>query len=167
MAAEPSPSVADLAELLLGQLRFLRQTLLDKLDGLPEDDLRGSRLPSGWSPLELLRHLVHVERRWVVWGFLGVQVPDPWGDDDPATGHWVLAPEDTLAGLEAALTAGAARTEEVVADHWLSDRGRLGGRFEDGAPTLGWILLHLVQEFARHVGHLDIARELVDGSVGE
>jgi hypothetical protein len=43
----------------------------------------------------------------------------------------------------------------------------LGGRFSSDPPTLGWILAHLLQEYARHVGHLDVVRELIDGSVGE
>jgi hypothetical protein len=51
----------------------------------------------------------------------------------------------------------------------LGDRARVGGRFRtpDEAPTLGWILLHLLQEHARHLGHLDVVRELTDGAVGE
>jgi hypothetical protein len=49
----------------------------------------------------------------------------------------------------------------------LTDRAKLGGRFSNDPPTLGWILAHLLQEDARHVGHLDVVRELIDGSVGE
>jgi hypothetical protein len=49
----------------------------------------------------------------------------------------------------------------------LTERARLGGRFSSDPPTLGWILAHLLQEYARHVGHLDVVRELMDGSVGE
>jgi len=49
----------------------------------------------------------------------------------------------------------------------LTDRARLGGRFISDPPTLGWILIHLLQEYARHVGHLDVVRELIDGTVGE
>jgi hypothetical protein len=51
----------------------------------------------------------------------------------------------------------------------LSQRARTGGRFPTGTepPTLGWILLHVLQEYARHVGQLDVVRELIDGTVGE
>ena len=54
--------------------------VLDKLDGLDDAELHASKLPSGWAPLELLQHLVFVERRWLVWGFLGRQMAEPWGD---------------------------------------------------------------------------------------
>jgi hypothetical protein len=63
----------------------------------------------------------------------------------------------------------AARTRTIVEAHQLTDVARLTGRFRDAenAPQLQWILLHLLQEYARHAGHLDIARELVDGTTGE
>jgi hypothetical protein len=67
------------------------------------------------------------------------------------------------------LADAAARTRRIVETHELTDISRLTGRFrsEESAPQLHWILLHLLQEYARHVGHLDIARELVDGRTGE
>jgi Protein of unknown function (DUF664) len=65
---EPDPSVADPHVLLRGYLDLYRETLLRKLDGLSEKEVRTSRLPSGWSPLELVRHLTYVERRWLCWG---------------------------------------------------------------------------------------------------
>ena len=77
---EPDPSVADPHVLLRGYLDYYRETLLRKIDGLSEGELRGSRVPSGWSPLELVRHLTYVERRWLCWGFEAEQIPDPWGD---------------------------------------------------------------------------------------
>ena len=69
----------------------------------------------------------------------------------------------------AALRAGGERTRVIASAAALSDLGKLGGRFsaENPPPTLAWILHHVLQEYARHVGHLDIARELIDGAVGE
>jgi len=167
MADEPSTELADPRLLMLGQLTFYRATLLDKLSGLSESALRTSILPSGWAPLELLKHLVHVERRWMQWGFEGEGLPDPWGDNDPATHRWALQPADTLPSLTVRLAEIAARTESVAADAALTDRARVGGRFQADPPTLGWILLHLLQEYARHVGQLDVVRELLDGRTGE
>jgi hypothetical protein len=60
--SDPAPSAA---EVLLRYLDYYRSMLLRKLDGLAEADLRDSRLPSGWAPIELLNHLRHVERRWL------------------------------------------------------------------------------------------------------
>jgi uncharacterized damage-inducible protein DinB len=164
---EPPRSLEDPREILLQQLSFYRATLLSKLDGLSEDQLTTSILPSGWSPLGLLKHLVFVERRWMQWGFEAEQVPDPWGDHDPRSEGWLLQPDDSLYVLTERLGQIAIRTEAVVSQAELTERARLGGRFSTDPPTLGWILAHLLQEYARHVGHLDVVRELMDGSVGE
>src|SRR6266540_208354 len=110
-AHRPGWEIDDPAEVILGLLDFYRDVVAAKLDGLSEEELRGSRLPSGWSPIELLKHLVYMEQRWLVWGFTG--------ERDPAS------------------------------------------------PALSWILLHVLQEYARHAGHLDIVRELADGRTGE
>ena len=164
---EPAPSLEDPREILLQQLSYYRATLLAKLDGLSEDQLTTSILPSGWSPLGLLKHLVFVERRWMQWGFEAEQLADPWGDHDPDSEGWLVTPEDTVADLTAQLASIAARTQAVASKAELTDRALLGGRFSGDPPTLGWILAHLLQEYARHIGHLDVVRELIDGSTGE
>lgn len=164
---EPSRSVEEPREILLQQLSYYRATLLAKLDGLSADQLTGSIVPSGWSPLGLLKHLVFVERRWMQWGFEAEQVADPWGDHDPDSEGWLVTPDDTVAELTSELTAIAARTDLVARQAELTERARLGGRFPSDPPTLGWILAHLLQEYARHVGHLDVVRELIDGSIWE
>jgi uncharacterized damage-inducible protein DinB len=163
---EPTARVASRSEVFLGYLDYFRSVLVAKLDGLTEEELRGSRLPSGWTPLELVKHLTFVELRWLVWGFEGQDVPDPWGDnrDD----RWYVGPEESLAGLLDAFAAQAATTRRVVESHDLSDVGRPGERWDGDVPaTLERVLFHLLQEYARHVGHLDVVRELVDGVTGE
>jgi Protein of unknown function (DUF664) len=152
----------------LDYLDFYRSAIVVKLDGLSDAQLRESMLPSGWSPLELLRHLVFMERRWFRWRFLGEDVDDPTGDDGP-DGRWTVRDDDTLDGLVSALASGATQTRAIVAAADLSDRARgnehaLGG---SPPPTLEWVLFHVLQEYARHAGHLDIVRELIDGRVGE
>ena len=164
---EPPKSLEDLREILLQQLGYYRASLLAKLDGLTDDQLTASVLPSGWSPLGLLKHLVFVERRWMQWGFAAEQIPDPWGDHDPESEGWLLEPDDTLVALTERVEAVAARTDAIASKAELTDRGKLGGRFTSDPPTLGWILVHLLQEYARHLGHLDVVRELIDGAVGE
>jgi uncharacterized damage-inducible protein DinB len=157
------------AELLTGYLDHYRETVLRKLDGLSEHELRHSRLPSGWVPLALLKHLAHVERRWVQWGFTAEQVEEPWGDHQPERGQWKLDPDETLADVTAFFQEQCARTREIVAGASLADQSAVGGRFAPGEerPTLIWILFHLLQEYARHAGQLDVVRELANGSVGE
>ena len=164
----PALELADPKELLLGYLDFYRSVVARKLDGLTEPQLRGSRVPSGWTPLELLNHLVHMEARWVRWGFAAERLPEPWGDEDQS-GRWHAGPEETGAELLAAMDAGGARTRAIAAGAELTDLAAVGGRFADGdrRPTLAWVLFHVLQEYARHAGHLDIARELLDGATGE
>ena len=164
---EPGTSLADPAQLLLSYLDFYRSEILRKLDGLDEVASRQSRLPTGWSPLELLSHLVHMERRWLVWGFAGDQVAEPWGDQG-GDGQWHVGPHVTLEMLAAELLDGGARTRAIVASADLAQLAPPGPRFEGPqTATLAWILFHVLQEYARHAGHLDVARELADGLVGE
>jgi uncharacterized damage-inducible protein DinB len=164
---EPPKSLQDPTEILLQQLSYYRATALAKLDGLRDDQLTASIVPSGWSPLGLLKHLVFVERRWMQWGFEADQMSDPWGDHHPDTTGWLITQDDNVADLATRWAAIATRTETVARNARLTDRARLGGRFSSDPPTLGWILAHVLQENARHVGQLDVVRELIDGSVGE
>ena len=168
MAPFPGPTTPqpDLAATLLGYLDYFREVVASTVSELDEDAVRRSILPSGWSPLELAYHLAHVERRWLDWGFEGLDVRDPWADsvDD----RWHVPDDRSREDVVQLLRSRAPRAREVVESHALDERGAPGERW-DGAPpaTLERVLLHLVQEYARHCGHLDIVRELSDGVTGE
>jgi uncharacterized damage-inducible protein DinB len=163
---EPTRPAASRTEVFLGYLDYFRTRVLDKVGGLSEAEVRRSRVASGWTPLELLKHLTFVELRWLEWGFEGRAVPDPWGDQ--IDGRWQVAAHETREQLLAALCAQAVRTREVVEGHDLAEIGRPGPRWDGAEPaSLERILFHLVQEYARHLGHLDIVAELADGPVGE
>ncbi|MFJ4413994.1 DinB family protein [Streptomyces sp. NPDC088925] len=168
--AEPSRSLTDPAALLPAYLDYYRATVLAKLDGLSEAELRGSRLPSGWSPLELLKHLAYVERRWLRWGFLGEEMDEPtaWGDNDPESGRWCVREDESPAQIRELFARECAHSRRIVAAAGLQDRAASTGRFPPPAepPALSWILFHVLQEYARHAGHLDVVRELTDGRVG-
>lgn len=166
--AFPEPaSTDDIRGLLLDYLDFFRGVVGAKLEGLSRGELTGSVVPSGWTPAGLVLHLVNVERRWLEWGFLGEQIEEPWRDR--AEGDGWLTLDRSVAELGAMLDEAGARTRSIVEAHELTEISRLTGRFRDAdtAPQLHWILLHLLHEYARHAGHLDIARELVDGRTGE
>jgi uncharacterized damage-inducible protein DinB len=157
---EPDTPTTSRDEVFLRYLDYFRGRVIDKTRSLP--DVHESRLPSGWTPAELLKHLRHMERRWIEWRFLGRSVPDPWGDRSDDRWH---APEP-LTELVAALESQAERTREVVSSTSLSTLGVSGPGWPAPA-TLERVLFHMVQEYARHLGHLDIVAELADGEVGE
>jgi len=165
---EPPREPDDVRDVLLAQLELHRERLVRKVDGLTDEQLRTPVLPSGWTALELLVHLAAVERRWLEWGFRAEPLPDPWRDQGP-DGRWRAPDGATGASVVADLRAQWEVSRDVVAGVPLGARAALGGRFATPgeAPTLGWVLLHLLQETARHVGHLDVVRELLDGQVGE
>jgi hypothetical protein len=165
---EPAETLTDPRELLVGYLDWYRDAVLRKLDGLSEEELRRSRLPSGWTPLALLKHLAGVERRWLQWGFAGERVGDPELEFGP-DGRWHVGPEETVAEIRELYLAECASSRRIVAAAGLQDMPRPGTAFNPAEPhpALVWILFHLLQEYARHVGQLDVVRELADGTVGQ
>jgi hypothetical protein len=165
---EPARTLSNPGELLTGYLDFYRDAALRKLDGLSDDALRSSRLPSGWVPLAMLKHLAYVELRWLRWGFTAEAIAEPWGDHD-SSDNWFLAPDETFDTVKTFFLEQCARSRAIAANAHLEDQAALGGRFgpDDERPTLAWILFHVLQEYARHVGHLDIVRELADNTTGE
>lgn len=165
----PTRSASSRAEVFLGYIDYFRSVVLDKVGGLGEDDLRTSRLPSGWAPLELVKHLTFVERRWLVWGFEGQALADPWGDSsDSPEKRWTIGAGESAADLFRALETQGAVTRDLVQRHDLDEIGQPGERWDGAEPaTLERVLFHLLQEYARHLGHLDVVRELIDGTAGE
>ncbi len=168
---KPQPSEGDPTRLLLGTLDFYRDAIERKLVGLDDSALRSSVVPSGWTPLQLLKHLVFMERRWLRWGFLAEPVERPWGDNEQAErdAPWHTSADDSLEDLLARMHTGGSATRRIATGTDLAARGAVGGRFDAGVepPTLAWILVHVLQEYARHAGHLDVVRELADGTTGE
>ncbi|MGH8791524.1 MAG: DinB family protein [Stackebrandtia sp.] len=163
----PGVEVGDPRELLVGYLEWYRDALTRKIDGLSDAQLRAPVEPLGWSPLGLIQHLGWVERRWMRWGFAAEDVlAYPSGGDEA---EWAVPAEQPAAHVMTAYRAEVDRTRALTAGAALTDKARLGGRFQapDQAPSLGRILFHLLQEYARHVGQLDIARQLIDGQTGE
>jgi uncharacterized damage-inducible protein DinB len=164
----PDLTVADARALLLEYLDWYRAALVRKLDGLTDEQARTPLAPMGWAPAGLVKHLAGVERRWLRWGFVAEDIELPW----PAGGvaaEWALGPGETLAGVLAAWRDEVHRSDRIIAGAPLDRLAAVGGRFDgpERAPSLARILFHLVQEYARHVGQLDIVRELIDGRRGE
>lgn len=150
-------------------LRTEREALLWKLDGLSERDVRHPMTPTGTNLLGLVKHLAVVEL-----GYFGEvfgrpsDEPQPWFDDgaEPNADMWATADEsrEQICALYRRTWAHADATIEALP---LDATGRVPwwpeGRNE---PTLHRILVHVIAETARHAGHADIVRELIDGRVG-
>ena len=107
----PSPTTASARDgrFFVGYLGVLSLPAGDKSSATsPAAELTRSILPSGWTPIELLKHLQYVENRWLEWGFDGQEVANPWAEDKD--GRWYVGAEETLEGLIAALAAQAERS---------------------------------------------------------
>ncbi|HST67283.1 MAG TPA: DinB family protein [Mycobacteriales bacterium] len=159
----PPPRQGSEREILTGMLDFVRGAVVRKLEGLTEEQARSAPVPpSTLTPGGLVKHLTGVERFWFSLDFAGLDLPLPWPEDD-RHGAFALTEQDTVAGLVAAYRAECARSEESVAAFALDDTATAPGM----DFTLRFAYAHLIQETARHAGHLDLLRERIDGRTGQ
>lgn len=163
---EPTTEAPSRAAVFLGYLDYFRDAVASRVAALPSAEVRASRVPSGWTPLEIVNHLTYVERRWLEWGFEGQPVDDPWGDR--RADRWWVDESRSVSDVLDALAEQGRRTRAIVERHELSERGQPSPRWGGAPPaTLERVLFHLLQEYARHAGHLDIVSELAGGPTGE
>jgi hypothetical protein len=150
-------------ELLTGLLDFLRATAVNKVAGLTDEQAFSTPISSSaLTPAGVVKHLTGVERFWFSIDFAGADVPWPWPDDDPH-GNFPLLPGDTLAGIVAGYLTECDRSRSAIAVASLDEMARGEGM----NFNLRYALAHMIEETARHCGHLDILRERIDGSTGE
>ena len=151
-------------------LDFHRATLKQKAAGLTQEQLAQTLAPSTLSLGGLVKHMALVEDNWFSVVLLGNEDAAPWqGVDWDADRDWEFhtaaddSPEVLLGLLDDAIAASDAILDEVGDD--LDLRAKQSRR--DGTPfDLRWILIHMIEEYARHNGHADLIRESVDGSTG-
>jgi uncharacterized damage-inducible protein DinB len=146
-------------------LEFHRATLLWKLEGLNDEQLRRPMTGSGVSLLGVLKHSAWVERWWFQICFAGQELPMIWTRDDPDA-DWRVEPVETAEEIIAFYKAECDASRRSIAGASWHDVGK-GARPQRDRHTLGWILTHMVEEVARHNGHADILREAIDGKTGE
>ena len=166
LAADERPQAPERGgerETIEGFLDFQRASVVWKATGLSDADAARQLVPSITTVSGLIRHLADVERSWMredMAGETGLQYR--WSDDDP-DGEFRVTADDSLAEIIADYERACAESRGVAARFALDDRSAA----QDGRFTLRWILLHLTEETARHLGHIDILRELLDGATGE
>lgn len=143
-------------------LTSYRMTLLMKCEELSAEQLaRRSVPPSTMSLLGLIRHLAEAERGWRNWIRAGDPLPSiygtPDGDFDGAS-----ADDDVVAAAYSSL-----RLEQVALDEELAEHSDLGERLGEREISIRELLVHRIEEYARHCGHADLLRECIDGRVGQ
>lgn len=142
---------------------YHRATLLNKIDGVSDADLRRPMVPSGTTLLGLVKHLAYVERWWFRRVFLDTDQSFPWTDADPDADFRIEADEKTE-DIVRLYEAECEESRSVVRNASLEDMAKFEPRSD---CSLRWILTHMIEETARHNGHADILREQIDGSTGE
>ena len=170
----PEPPLAsDETDTALGFLEFQRATFAWKCSGLDAGGLGTTVAASSMTLGGMVKHLALVEDDWFSRWLRGQEYGPPWDTVDWEADHdwdWHSAAEDTPEELraiwEAAVTRSRAAVAEALAEGGLEQPARR--RWPDGrAPSLRWILLHMIEEYARHNGHADLIRESIDGLTGE
>lgn len=146
--------------MLEGFLEQYRAVVIRKAAGLTDEQAREPGVASGSSVAGLIRHLRWVEEAWFTEVLDGAARP-AWRDENP---EWQFAAgTDPLSTLVEEYQEAGARSRTIAAVHGLDDTGehpRLG------TVSLRWIYVHMIEELARHAGHLDILREQLDGTAG-
>ena len=162
------PLSADETATLLGFLDFQRATLAWKCRGLTDEQLRADLSPTNMSLGGLLKHLARVEDIWFTECVAEEPLPEPWTAmewaaewDTEESGEelrrlWEECVDRSRAVVAERLSAGASALDETH-PAW-------GGR---GHPSLRWVLVHMIEEYARHNGHADLLRQSIDGETGE
>jgi Protein of unknown function (DUF664) len=153
-------------QVLLDFLRYQRASVLSVVDGLSEKDWQRSVVPSGWTPAGLVEHLGGAERHWFQQVVVGHEDQLPWDEGLPPYDPEAAFTCDRLsADIVAYYREQCERSDVVLASTALSARphGRHGRVDADEPASVRVVVLHMIEETACHAGHLDIARELLDG----
>jgi len=158
-----APTVAHERHALDTWLDFHRQTLLGKLEGLDDEQLRRQMVPSGLTLLGLVKHLWAVEHAWFV--HYVAQTGEPFLFDDPKDPDldFHVQEGETTEEIVSGYVTACERSREIVAASSLDQTFEHPRR---GTTDLRWVMLHMIEETARHNGHADIMREQLDGATG-
>ena len=167
--SEPPP-IGDERTLLVAFLRWQRETLELKCGGLDATELARRSVPaSTMSLLGLVRHMAEVERSWFRRKMAGLPAPRLYQSDDAPDGDFDGAVAETEV-VEQAWSAW--RAEVAFAEQFVAAATDLDAitAVEDpwrGSISLRWVLIHMIEEYARHLGHADFLREQIDGALGQ
>jgi len=152
---------------LLHFLEYQRASVLSIVEGLSEEAWHRPVVPSGWTPAGLVEHLGNAERHWFQQVVAGYEADLPWDEGRPPYDpEAAFVCDRPAADVIAYYRKQCQRSDAVLAVTSMSapPRGRHGDPDEDDEPpSVRWVVLHMIEETASHSGHLEIARELLDG----
>ena len=162
----PEPTVTpatvdDVDAMLLRFLDLYRSVAVRKLTGLTRDQAITESTPTGMTLLGIVKHLAWDERIWLGYHFLGEPV-EPM-EADPS---FHVEPADTVESVIADYEEACQRSRRIIADAPSFDTLARVAHDHFGIVSLRWIIVHMIEEVARHVGHMDILREQTDGAAG-
>jgi len=169
MRIDPDPDGSEFG-MLSQYLDYQRETMLSKTAGLTREQLAQKHSPSELTLAGLLYHLALVEEDWLEVRFAGLPDREPWASVDwDADPNWEfrtaahLEPEQ----LQSRYREACERSRHVVSNATGLDQPSVKALRDGRHFSLRWVLLHLVEETARHAGHADFLREAIDGAAGE
>jgi hypothetical protein len=146
--------------LLNGFLDRQRAVAVRKIEGLSDSDAAREVTSTGVTLLGTLKHLEWDERCWFAHHLLGTPPPADDGDES-----FVIRPGDTVESVVARYGATCDESRRITAATSLDEPCAIA-HWAFGTPTLRWVLLHMIEETARHAGHMDLLREQTDGATG-
>ena len=159
------PFAGDEKAMLSAFLDRYRETILWKLEGVTKEQASARLVPSATTLLGIVKHLAYVERGWFPIYFAGGPANYPWAEDEPDQDiDFRVSASDTVESVSRLYQEEIARSRDIVAGASLDDLSKEQNR---GPRTLRWIMVHMIEETARHAGHADILRELTDGAIGQ
>ncbi len=165
-----TPLRADERTTLLAFLDFYRATLLDQVFGLEHSQLQVALEPSSLTLARLLGHMALVEQSWFQVRFDGQDEAEPWASldfeadyDAEMTMAQTWSVEQLLAQFETAVVDSRATVAAADSLDQLSQQPNANGEYW----SLRWILVHMIEEYARHCGHADFIRESIDANLGD
>ncbi len=151
-------------ELLEAHLDDNRATVVRKISGLPWD-LATRRLGSSpTSVAGIVKHLIDVERWWFLCNLAGEEWQSTWSTDENPDGEFDLVEGESVESLIAEYELACAESRVIAARFALDDQCVRRHHSRGSRPSLRWLYIHMIEELARHNGHLDIYRELLDGT---
>jgi len=166
----PEDRAADERTVLNDMVEFYRTVLVRKAWGLSPEQGATTIAPSDLTLPGLVFHMAMVEDTWFAMRFAGEDKPEPWASapwDDDWDWEFHSAPDMAIADVFAQFDESVARSRRVLGSVDSLDALAVSKDEHGGSISMRWILVHMIEEYARHVGHADFLRQVIDGKTGD